>query len=158
MVLKAAAISYSCLTLACAQKGLLHIALIDGGILLMRHKTIIALLDVAILDTFLKDDMMQLSLGLILFLACDAQRRRRKLVRSCPTAAILLGKVFVGEVMLVAHECSCFFGLLLVKVSGRSVEHGHLPRCVHKDGIIRRLFSVSRMNGLRGLYDGRLFG
>ena len=60
--------------------------------------------------------------------------------------------------MLLAHECSCFFGLLLVKVSGRSVEHGHLPRCVHKDGIVRRLFSVSRMNGLRGLYDGRLFG
>ena len=78
MVLKAAAISYPCLTLARAQKGLLHIALVDGGILLMRHKTIIALLDVAILDTFLKDDMMQLSLGLILFLACDAQLRRGK--------------------------------------------------------------------------------
>ena len=78
MVLKAAAISYLCPTLACAQKGLLHIALVDGGLLLLRHKTAIALLDVAILDTFLKDDMMQLSLGLILFLACGAQLRRGK--------------------------------------------------------------------------------
>ena len=75
MVLKAAAISYLCLALACAQKGLLHISLIDGGILLMRHITPIALLDVAILDTFLEDDMMQLSLSLILLLACGAQLR-----------------------------------------------------------------------------------
>ena len=78
MVLEAAAISYLCLTLACAQKGLLHIALVDGGLLLLRHETPITLLNIAILDTFLKDDMMQLSLGLILLLACDAQLRRGK--------------------------------------------------------------------------------
>ena len=74
MVLKATAISYLSLALACTQKGLLNIGLIDGGLLLL-HKTTIALLDVAILDTFLEDDMMQLSRSLIRLLTCGAQRR-----------------------------------------------------------------------------------